>query len=222
VHGEFLWPQMGVEKVNRENESGRKERFVTMDDGRYIKRPPREKPAEKFGKPEKEAGQADHADAPEYGPVIKFFPVGPLVEFRPRTESEKPPETAVNVQKVLDPGDHGLRADNIEFKFPDDGDVIQNISNVRRKITEGDDGANPVDEAGGMVSAEEPHEPCRPRRVGVLEGHAGGHESDETYCHGYMENPVVGVEPLYMYHVTRLPFFAYVLSSIGKPRGMCG
>ena len=90
VHREFLEPEMRVEEVDREDEAGRQQCLVGVNDQRDVDDPAGQEAREEFGEPHDQAGSADDGNAPEHGEVVKLLPVGPAVKLRPRSFAEEP------------------------------------------------------------------------------------------------------------------------------------
>src|SRR5215471_6576799 len=104
VHREFLDPEMGVEEMNRKDESGREQGFIRMNYQRHVNQPARQKTREEGGKPHDQTGGADDEHAPKDGEVIEFLPIGPAIELGLGTLTEEPLVMGHEIAPVLNCG----------------------------------------------------------------------------------------------------------------------
>ena len=116
VHGEFLQSKMGVEEVNRKNETRRQQRLVGMHDEGDVNHPARHETGKEQRKPHDQAGHADGKNAPEDREVIELLPISPPVELRLGPFAEKPFLMRDEILRVLQGGDHRVRAEKRPFQ----------------------------------------------------------------------------------------------------------
>ena len=82
-----------------------------MNDNRHVKSPTRHKLGEEFRHPEHQAGKTDGEHPPEDRKKVKFFPIGPAVEFGHFGNPEKPFHHAGDILTVLNPRKKRIRAE---------------------------------------------------------------------------------------------------------------
>src|SRR5947209_20477162 len=97
---------MRIEEVNGKDEPYSQQGLFAVDQQGNVEPRSGQEPGKKSGEPHDVAGKADNAHAPEYGPVIEFFPVGKVFKFGLRPPPEKPAEMAIKIFQVLEVWNH--------------------------------------------------------------------------------------------------------------------
>src|SRR5208337_4255995 len=93
VERKFLRAQVGIKKVDNEDEPDGQQSFLTVNQERDI---------------EHVTGDADNRHSPEHRPIVELLPVGKVVEFGLRTHPKKPAQHLKKVRGVL-----GLRSHRV-------------------------------------------------------------------------------------------------------------
>ena len=226
IHREFLNAEMRVEEMDGEDEAGRQQRLVGMEDERDVDRPARQEAREEFREPHDQPGEADDGHAPEHGEVIKLLPIRPAVELRFRAFAEEPFVVVHQIMPVLQRGHHRVRTEQhteepLHLKLAvlriadlapalpraaDDGTQVQ------REIQERDDGAKAVEHPRRFRSANEGEDELRPVGVVELQRHAGDNQREEAGDDEEMQEAFKRLE-------AREPFIALLRLDLGLTEG---
>ena len=194
VHGELLRTAVGVEEMDREDESGGKQGLIGMEDGRNIEHPAGEENAEKLREPEHQAGAADNEHTPEDPEEVEFFPIGPALEGRFRSLEEEPADHSRYVFQIAQIRTERVRTEEplqpvAGYIFPDK-EKMDAHADRSEEIEEGGGCAPTVDQPCICRASEEGHERLGPFLVVELEGKSGQGKPQKTGNDYEMEKDV--------------------------------
>src|ERR1035437_68479 len=108
VERKFLRAQVGIKKVDNEDEPDGQQSFLTVNQERDIENVAGHEAGKERPEPHHVAGGTDNRHSPEHRPIVELLPVGKVVEFGLRTHPKKP---AQHLKKVL--GVLGLRSHRV-------------------------------------------------------------------------------------------------------------
>jgi hypothetical protein len=190
IHGEPVGPEMRVEEVDREDESGRQQRLVRMDDGRHVDEPTGQEIREELGEPQDQAAEPDHADAPEHGEVVELLPVSPAPVTGPFTLAHEPLDGGDELFAVPLVEEHALRPeDELPPGLARDVAPVDQVDDVAREVEEGDQRAHAVQGARRLEAAEDVGQPLGPAQVAELQDHARDRQGQEADDYQDVQSP---------------------------------
>ena len=196
IHGEPVGPEMRVEEVDREDEPGRQQRLVRVDDRGHVDEPPRQHIGEQLGEPKNEPTETDHADTPENGEIIELLPVGPTTVLRPVALVQEPLHRLDEFHAVPPVEHHPTRAEN-EFLPALAGlpATTVGIVDMPDEVEEGQAGTHAVQGPRGLETAQGIGQPLGPGQIGELQRHPGDRQGQEADDHCPVQHPLQAVEP---------------------------
>src|ERR1017187_143285 len=220
VDGELFGTEVRVEEVNHEDETDRQQGFVAVDGGGDVHHPAGEDTGEGLGEPEHQAGAADDGYAPKDGEVIEFFPIGPAAVLRALAAAQEPLHGADEFAPVAAVEQHALGSgDVLKPGFAALAALLQQVVHVQAEISEGQDGAEAVNESRGFEASQHAGQELGPGGVGELQGHAGEGETEEARDHHQVQVAVERTEAAHVnaaFAVAAPGFFA-VLERAREP-----
>src|SRR3989338_8072526 len=177
---------------DKDKAHGQKGLFA-VDDHCQIDDRPRQKPGEKFRKPQNQPREANHRDAPENGEVIELFPIGPSADFRAVSQIQEPFYIFEKIDCVLPAGDDGSFADKFRQSLFSK-DLFDQIIEMIGHITAGDNGKEPVEVSGHLYAAEKGADRFGPQGGMVFKGDAGGRQSQKADDDEDVGQPLMAVK----------------------------